>query len=147
MCFYVVLMTQGLWLLWRGDRLPVLPRLHSFIMPMSTQRFSRQAWQWRLLSLVMVQLPLKGHVKVALRFMLRLGWKQTALKKKKMQTDAHVLKRHNEIINFQGLRVFMLNAGRFGASGGSRAWNNISCTQRPTEPNSTNVDGRQGIRG
>lgn len=39
---------------------------------MSTQRFSRHAWQWRLLSLVMVQLPLKGHVKEALRFMLRL---------------------------------------------------------------------------
>lgn len=50
-----------------------LSYLHSFIMPMSTQRLSRHAWQWRLLSLVMVQLPLKGHVKLALRFMLRLN--------------------------------------------------------------------------
>lgn len=49
------------------------PYLHSFIMPMSTQRLSRHAWQWRLLSLVMVQLPLKGHVKEALRFILRLN--------------------------------------------------------------------------
>lgn len=46
--------------------------LHSFIMPMSTQRLSRQAWQWRRLSLVMVQLPLNGQVKEALRFILRL---------------------------------------------------------------------------
>lgn len=45
---------------------------HSFIMPMSMQRFRRQAWQWRRLSLVMVQLPLKGQVKEALRFILRL---------------------------------------------------------------------------
>lgn len=50
-----------------------LSYLHSFIMPMSTQRLSRHAWQWRLLSLVMVQLPLKGHVKAALRFILRLN--------------------------------------------------------------------------
>lgn len=48
---------------------------HSFIMPMSMQRLRRQAWQWRRLSLVMVQLPLNGQVKEALRFMLRLrGW-------------------------------------------------------------------------
>lgn len=46
--------------------------LHSFIMPMSMQRLRRQAWQWRRLSFVMVQLPLKGQVKEALRFMLRL---------------------------------------------------------------------------
>lgn len=45
---------------------------HSFIMPMSMQRFRRQAWQWRRLSFVMVQLPLNGQVKEALRFMLRL---------------------------------------------------------------------------
>lgn len=45
---------------------------HSFIMPMSMQRLRRQAWQWRRLSFVMVQLPLKGQVKEALRFMLRL---------------------------------------------------------------------------
>lgn len=45
---------------------------HSFIMPMSMQRLRRQAWQWRRLSLVMVQLPLNGQVKEALRFMLRL---------------------------------------------------------------------------
>lgn len=45
---------------------------HSFIMPMSTQRFRRQAWQWRRLSLVMVQFPLNGQVKLALRFILRL---------------------------------------------------------------------------
>lgn len=36
------------------------------------QRLRRQAWQWRRLSLVMVQLPLNGQVKEALRFMLRL---------------------------------------------------------------------------
>lgn len=57
--------------------------LHSFIMPMSTQRLSRHAWQWRLLSLVIVQLPLKGHVKEALRFILRL---------KKRKTDSNLLK-------------------------------------------------------
>lgn len=45
---------------------------HSFIMPMSMQRLRRQAWQWRRLSLVMVQLPLNGQVKEALRFILRL---------------------------------------------------------------------------
>ena len=45
---------------------------HSFIMPMSIQRLSRQAWQWRRLSLVMRQSPLKGQVKSAFRFMLRL---------------------------------------------------------------------------
>lgn len=46
-------------------------------MPISTQRLSRHAWQWRLLSLVMVQLPLKGHVKEALRFILRLNKSKT----------------------------------------------------------------------
>lgn len=45
---------------------------HSFIMPMSTQRLSRHAWQWRRLSLVMRQSPLKGQVNSAFRFMLRL---------------------------------------------------------------------------
>jgi len=45
---------------------------HSFIMPISRQRLSLQAWQWRRLSLVMVQLPLKGQVKLAFRFILRL---------------------------------------------------------------------------
>lgn len=47
-------------------------RMNSFIMPMSTQRLSRQAWQCRRLSLVMRQSPLKGQVNRALRFMLRL---------------------------------------------------------------------------
>lgn len=60
---------------------------HSFIMPMSTQRLSRQAWQWRRLSLVMEQLPLKGQVKLAFRFMLRLveadrqSWLTSTLKR------------------------------------------------------------------
>lgn len=45
---------------------------HSFIMPMSIQRLSLQAWQWRRLSLVMRQSPLKGQVNSAFRFMLRL---------------------------------------------------------------------------
>lgn len=66
-----------------GGRLPLTPpppapprprhrNSHSFIMPMSIQRLSRQAWQWRRLSLVMRQSPLKGQVKSAFRFMLRL---------------------------------------------------------------------------
>lgn len=50
---------------------------HSFIMPMSTQRLSRQAWQWRRLSLVMRQSPLKGQVNSAFRFMLRLPREDT----------------------------------------------------------------------
>lgn len=50
---------------------------HSFIMPMSTQRLSRQAWQWRRLSLVMRQSPLKGQVNSAFRFMLRLPREHT----------------------------------------------------------------------
>lgn len=41
-------------------------------MPMSMHRLRRQAWQWRRLSFVIVQLPLNGQVKEALRFMLRL---------------------------------------------------------------------------
>lgn len=68
-----------------------LSYLHSFIMPMSTQRLSRHAWQWRLLSLVMVQLPLKGHVKLALRFILRLN-KYTFYSQLKL-TDISVYKR------------------------------------------------------
>lgn len=50
---------------------------HSFIMPMSTQRLRRQAWQCLRLSLVMVQLPLKGQVKLAFRFILRLSRAKT----------------------------------------------------------------------
>lgn len=45
---------------------------HSFIIPMSTQRLSRQAWQCRRLSLVMWQSPLKGQVNMAFLFMLLL---------------------------------------------------------------------------
>lgn len=77
-------------------------------MPMSTQRFSRHAWQWRLLSLVMVQLPLKGHVKVALRFMLRLREKKTvSKKKKKIQTNKQVLKSYTiKKKHFRGLLCF-----------------------------------------
>lgn len=66
-----------------------LSYLHSFIMPMSTQRLSRHAWQWRLLSLVMVQLPLKGHVKAALRFILRLNKLYTFYSLLKYQTSVY----------------------------------------------------------
>lgn len=45
---------------------------HSFIIPMSTQRFSRQAWQCRRLSLVILQSPLNGQVNIAFLFMLLL---------------------------------------------------------------------------
>lgn len=47
-------------------------------MPMSTQRLRRQAWQWRRLSLVMRQSPLKGQVNSAFRFMLRLPREHTS---------------------------------------------------------------------
>lgn len=46
-------------------------------MPMSTQRFSRQAWQCRRLSLVILQSPLKGQVNIAFLFMLLLERKGT----------------------------------------------------------------------
>lgn len=79
--------------------------LHSFIMPMSTQRLSRHAWQWRLLSLVMVQLPLKGHVKEALRFILRLNKSKTVSNRLK-----GIEKKNSNLTNYVIKEVLFIKA-------------------------------------